>query len=400
MGDSPTRMTCTLDAKDLIAATGWAVRRVSKDSTDPILNGMLIEVYEGDDCPIVSLAGFDRDVSHAADVISATMDGAPGRVVVSGRKLAELVKTFPGKPVRMEEHDASLSLDCGSVHLRMPLMTAEDYPALPVAAESIGTIEAAVLREAVGRVIAAADQKGANSKPAQTGVLLTFEPDHIDLRTTNGYRVAVTVADWSASVLPVLEGGASVRALVPWAVLGDLAHVLEDGTVTIGFNGDTVSFTGPDRTVVSRLLDAAAFPVFRKLTERSDTATVVEIGALREALKRAELALEPKEAVTLAFSRLSEEDDADACGLTPGEVEVRGGDGGRETVSTTVECRHSGAAVNVRINPGYLADALVACGTSTAELTLPPDDRKPVLVTAPEVAGFLHLIMPIRELKS
>lgn len=385
MGESPTRMTCTLDAKDLIAAASWAVRRVSKDSTDPILNGMLIEAY--DDGPgAVRLTGFDRDVSHAADVISATMDGAPGRVVVSGRKLAELVKTFPGKPVRMEEHDASLSLDCGSVHLRMPLMTAEDYPALPVAAEPIGTIEAAVLREAVGRVIAAADQKGANSKPAQTGVLLTFEPDHIDLRTTNGYRVAVTVADWSAGALPVLEGGASVRALVPWAVLGDLAHVLEDGTVTIGFNGDTVSFTGPDRTVVSRLLDAAAFPVFKKLPERSNTATVVEIGALREALKRAELALEPKEAVTLAFS--------------PGEVEVRGGDGGRETVSTAVECQHSSAAANVRINPGYLADALVACGTPTAELTLPPDDRKPVLVTAPGVAGFLHLIMPIRELKS
>jgi DNA polymerase-3 subunit beta len=382
-------MSCTIEQPDLVDATQFAVKRVSKDSSDPILGGMLLEAYHGG---AFAVTGFDRDVSHSMEIPRTDIDESEGTAVVSGRKLAELVKTFPRKPVNLEQRDSTLVLTCGSVRCTLPLMTAEDYPSLPSTADPIGTINALVLREHVERVVGAADTKGENGKPEQTGIHCVFTATTLDMTATNGYRVAMTRAPWNANGV---DSG-SPLALVPWSVLGDFVHTLDaDAPVTIGLTDSVISLTGQNRTVVARMLNAGGYPKFKALPPKAGEPTTVDTAELGAALKRAVLALEPKEAVSLAF-------DGDT-------VAVHGGMdvGGRTAVSSGVACSHFDTdedgkripkpPLTITINPEYLGLALDACRSATAELTLVDDPRRPVLVTADRVDGFGWVIMPIRK---
>jgi DNA polymerase-3 subunit beta len=379
MGESPTRMACTIEQHDLLDATQFAVKRVGKDPTDPILGGMLLESYHGG---AFAVTAFDRDVSHSMEISRKDIDEQEGVVLVSGRKLAELVKTFPHKPVHLEERDTTLVIVCGPVRCTLPLMPAEDYPSLPATADPIGTIAAPVLREHVERVLSAADTKGDAAKPALTGIHCIFDPGVLRLTATNGYRVGMTKAPWSSA-----SGmNAPWVALVPWAVLGDFARTLDtDAPVTVGLTDTVISLTGQDRTVVARMLNAGEYPKFKGLSPKGDPPTTVDVSELQSAIKRAVLALEPKEPVTLAF-------DSDT-------VAVHGGREAddRSAVSTGVACKHAGPPITVTINPDYLGSALDACRSGVAELTLTDDARKPVLITVDGVDGFGWVIMPIRK---
>lgn len=374
MGASPTRMTCTIDPHDLASATAWAVKRVSKDSLQPMLAGMLLEVGEE-----FRATGFDGDVSTTA-TCPVTLDATPGAVVVSGRKLAELVKTFPKKPVVIEEEATLLRLACGSVKVALPKMTVEDYPTVTAAAAPFGTLDAPALREAIERVVAAADQRGTGGLPALTGVHLSFAAGELRLVASDKFRVAKARMAWDG---PDEEG----VALVPWAVLADVAHALDGpGTVTVGLADGLISLEGPGRVTVARLLGVGTFPAgLPKLKMAvSETPTTVAVAEMRVAIRRAEMALDPKvHTIDLAF--------------TPDSVTVSGDGRGLAAVSSEVDCKHYTAPAVLAVNYRYLDDALAACGTEVAELTLPVDARKPILITAPGVEGFGHIIMPIRK---
>lgn len=77
----------------------------------------------------LSLAGFDYEVSAQSRIEAAV--AAPGRVLVPGRLLAEIVRSLPPQPVDISVEGAEMVLRCGSAEFGLLTMPVEDYPALP-----------------------------------------------------------------------------------------------------------------------------------------------------------------------------------------------------------------------------------------------------------------------------
>ena len=69
------------------------------------------------------------------------------------------------------------------------MMPVDDYPTLPSAPESTGTIQGDVFTQAVAQVAIAADR--GDTLPILTGVRMEIEGDKITLLATDRYRLAM-----------------------------------------------------------------------------------------------------------------------------------------------------------------------------------------------------------------
>lgn len=378
-------MNFTTDPRKLASAVSWAARRVPSKPEQPILGGMLITMARESD--VVSFSGFDGDVSTTANLTADDCHHIADRVVVSGRLLAELVKSLPAQPVTLavdRDDDTYLDLTCGPVKATLPLMPAEDYPSLPTTPDNTGAVGMLDFAKQVGRVLPAYDMAGATGLPALTGMFLEFGDDHLRFAATNRYQMAVgSVRGFMLN--PDAAEAIDLPVVVPGLVVADVLKVCDsDGALTIGTAENAISFSTAERTIVSRMLDVKGFPNFAaRIPERDGTPTVVDVEEVVTALKRAAMVLDGPEPVTLDL------------GGYGGHLVMRAGSG-KGQVTAELFSDHSGPEIALTVNPTYLITALTSLGHKHAELTI-TGPASPILVTAPDDDTYRHVLMPIRK---
>src|ERR671915_295676 len=120
----------------------------------PVLGGVLVEATGGTDGDRLTVSGFDYETSARVE-LDATI-GDPGRVLVSGRLLADITRALPSKPVDLVVDGSRATINCGNSRFSLPTMPVEDYPQLPAMPQHAGTIAAGELAEAVAQVAVAA----------------------------------------------------------------------------------------------------------------------------------------------------------------------------------------------------------------------------------------------------
>jgi DNA polymerase-3 subunit beta len=351
-----------------------------------VLLGLLLEI--GPDG--LEISGFDYEVSSRVrlDVVSDT----PGRLLVPGRLLSEIVRSLPPSPVEMRLEGTRVVLTCGPARFTLPTLPVEDYPTLPTMPETAGTLGSDVFAAAVAQVALAAGRD--DTLPVLTGVRFEIEGDQLTLAATDRYRLAVRTLPWR----PV-DPGMSTTALVPARTLAETAKALATGPeITLALSGagsseGMIGFEGAGRRTTSRLLEGE-FPKYRSLLPSESTA-VAEIATapLVEAVKRVALVAARNAPVRLGFS---------ADGVV---LEAGGNDDAQ--ASEQLECGWQGSAsgepFQIAFNPQYLLDGLGAVGSDTATLSFTGPTRPAVLTgkrdsdeAAGAVAEYRYLLMPVR----
>jgi DNA polymerase-3 subunit beta len=375
---STTTIAFTVEAGALATATEQVARRIPRRPAIPTLACLLLEVADGR----LTVSAFDYDVAASAqvDVVGDTA----GRALVSGRLLAELVKTFPDRPVTARVDGTRLAVTCGSVKVKLPLMPAEDYPALPDTPPTIGVVDTEALAAAVTRVYPATDPTVANGVPMLAGIHLRIAGDRISVEGSDRYRAAIADLAWTPA-----DPNIDTVALVPATVVYETAKTFgaAGGPVTVGLvtteGGGLIGLTHPAGSVVARLL-ADKYPNLPSLfPPHVDQPTTLPVAALTAALKRAQIVHEAKTPVRLAF--------------TAEQVELTAADGDT-ALGDAVDCQHHGEPVTVGVNPDYLLDALTCLRADAAELHIAAPSR-PLLLTVPDDHTYRHVIMPIRNPK-
>ncbi|HET8640557.1 MAG TPA: DNA polymerase III subunit beta, partial [Pseudonocardiaceae bacterium] len=88
-------MEFELDRDTFADAVAWTARGLPARPVVPVTAGVLLEVDDG----LLHVTGFDFEVANRIEV--PVTDKAGGRVLVSGRLLAEIAKALPPKDVRV-----------------------------------------------------------------------------------------------------------------------------------------------------------------------------------------------------------------------------------------------------------------------------------------------------------
>jgi DNA polymerase-3 subunit beta len=370
--------------RDLLAdAVAWTARALPARPTAPVLAGMRLQA--GDD---LTLSTFDYEVSAQAKIAVAADE--PGTVLVSGRLLAEIVRSLPAKPVDISTDGTRTTVKCGSATFTMMLLPAEEFPTLPEMPNVTGTIGADTFASAISQVGIAAGRD--DTLPALTGIRVEINDDTLTMIATDRYRLAIRELRWN----PVAKG-LNTAVLIPARVLGDTARALTggaevsialsepDGAGTAGTGGDgIIGFEGSGRRTTTRLL-SGEYPRIQQLLP-TEYSAVAELPAapLAEAVKRVALVAERNTPVRLSFSA--------------GEVLLEAGTGDEAQASEAIEASFDGEDLQIAFNPQYLLDGIGAVDSDVARISFTSPTR-PAVVTGKGEAqpDYRYVLMPIRS---
>ncbi|MEE3851900.1 DNA polymerase III subunit beta [Gordonia sp. LSe1-13] len=379
-------------ARDEFAeSVAWVARSLPARPPVPVLGCVVLTADEG-----LEVSGFDYEVS-AQESIAAEI-AEPGKVLVSGRLLADITKALPNKPVDVSLDGSRVAITCGSAKFSLPTMPVEDYPELPESPAVTGTIPAQVFAEAIGQVAVAAGRD--DTLPMLTGVRVEIEDNRVVLAATDRFRLAVRELEWQPT-----GAGTTGAVLVPAKTLSESAKTAGTGTGEIslafgtgsGIGGEGIlGILGETKRTTTRLLDAE-FPKFRQLLPASHTAVAtIDSAPLLDAIKRVALVAERGAQVRMEFSE----------GLL---VLTAGGDeAGKAEEELPVQFH--GEPLTIAFNPGYLQDGLSAIGVPTVDFGFTTPSRPAVLrpssgeepvadesgaFVAPD-SVFTYLLMPVR----
>jgi len=132
--------------RDVFAdAVAWTARALPARPTVPVLAGMRLNATDQE----LTLSSFDYDVSALAKIPVDTQ--TPGSALVSGRLLAEISRSLPGRPVQINSEGGRAVLTCGSATFNLLTMPEDEYPALPEMPPAAGSVGSDAFATAVSR---------------------------------------------------------------------------------------------------------------------------------------------------------------------------------------------------------------------------------------------------------
>ena len=367
--------------RDVFAdAVAWAARSLPVRPSAPVLAGLLIEA--GDEGLVLS--AFDYETSARAE-LRADVSGE-GRVLVSGRLLADICRSLPNKPIDFELSGAKLELKCGSGRFSLQTMPVDEYPSLPTVPAASGVVSGDEFASAVSQAVTAAGRD--DMLPVLTGVRIEIEGERMSLLATDRFRLSHRELTWRPATTD-----ASLAALVPAKVLSDTAKNLSgDVTISISAAGGEgiIGFEGSGsdgvRRTTTRLLDGD-FPKVRSLfpSEHLTVATVSK-SELIDTVKRVALVAERNTAVQMKFS--------------DGEIVLDSQSGDEAQATEAVQAEINGDEIVTGFNPAYLLDGLSAIVGEKIDLAF-TQANKPVVISATDGgddSAFRYLLMPRRLL--
>jgi DNA polymerase-3 subunit beta len=365
----------------LSEAVGWVAKGLPSRPTVPILAGLLVEAADGQ----VTLSGFDYESSAQVSVPAEVADD--GRVLVSGRLLADICRSLPRDSVDLSGEAARVQVSSGSSRFVLQTLPLDEYPALPELPTASGVVSGEVFARAVGQVVNAAGRD--DTLPVFTGVRMEIRGSSISLLATDRYRLAVRTFEWEP-VVPDVDA----NALVPARTLAEVAKAMTGADLTLALGstrtGDgLIGFEGGGRRATSRLIDGD-FPKVRNLipAESAITSTVrVPTASLVEAVKRVALVAERTTPVRVTFA--------------DGTATLDAGSGEAAQATESVEVTLDGEPLTTGFNAGYLLDGLASIGAPIAHFAF-IQSTKPANLTglpspdATPTGDSAYILMPMR----
>jgi DNA polymerase-3 subunit beta len=344
-------------------AVSFAVRLLPQRTTLPILSGVLLETTERG----LQLSSFDYEVSARTEIEAEVQE--QGRVLVSGRLLADIANRLPNAPVELSTDENRVIVSGGSARFTLLSMPVAEYPSLPKVGEPDGALPASDFSGAIAQVAVAASRDDVT--PVITGVQLETAGERLSLVATDRYRVAIRALEWHG------EGTEASTALVPARTLQEVGRTFGNtGDVTIsitrGEDRELIAFGSAHRTVTSLLIKGNFPPVRRLFPETVENFAVVGTAELVEATRRVQLVLEREAALRYSFSQ-----DGlllDAAGSEQAQASER------------IDAVVTGDDTVVSLKPQFLLDGLSGVHTEFTRIaftkTENPNKPGPVLITA------------------
>lgn len=365
-------------------AVSFAVKLLPQRTTLPILSGVLIETTDSG----LTLSSFDYEVSAQTE-IAAEVEEA-GKILVSGRLLADIASRLPNSPVQFSTDDGRILVTCGSAKFTLLSMPVEEYPTLPQVAAESGLLPAESFATAVAQVAVAASRDDVT--PVITGVQLEVSENSLTLVATDRYRVAVRSIDWDSGDSRSTE---TLTALVPARTLQEIGKTFgHSGTISVAITNtddrELIAFRADRKTVTSLLIKGNFPPVKRLFPETVDNYAVINTAELIEAVRRVSLVLEREAALRFTFT---------IDGVT---LEAIGSE--QAQASESIDAHLNGSDTVVSLKPAFLLDGLGAVHSEFVRISFTktenPNKPGPVLITSqsskdqPGADNYRYLLQP------
>ncbi|PYM96499.1 MAG: DNA polymerase III subunit beta [Candidatus Rokuibacteriota bacterium] len=343
---------------------------VEPRQTLPILANVLLEA-EGES---VRMTATDLEVGARVSVPAKV--AGKGKITVSARKLAEIVKELPAAAVALKvTENVMVSLRCGGATYRLVGLAADDFPpVVPASPESWVSLDSKIMRDLLTQTSFAVSHD--ETRYALNGVLFVFQGKDIRMVATDGHRLAMSTRSLGKGV-----GGAT--GIVPRKAVSEIMRVLGSGEeVQVAITENQFVMQMPNFVMTARLIDGQ-FPNYEAVIPKAHPGKLVAArNTLSSALRRVSvMAEERNKPVKLALSPASLKVSASSQEL--GEAEE------------IVEVEYSGEEHVIGFNSRYLLEAMAALEKDRLVFEI-KDAQSPGVIKSAEDEGYCCVIMPMR----
>jgi DNA polymerase-3 subunit beta len=369
----------TATQEDLSHGLRVAGRAVATRSPLPITTNVLLATDEGR----LKISATNLDIAIST-WIDATVE-EEGAITLPAKLLGEFVDTLSGGPVEVAVKQGSQSAHIASGRFEANIrgMSADDFPAIPMAAdETAAAAEPDLFKEMIEQVVFATAMD--DTRPMLTGVLATFSGDKLTLAATDGFRLAVRVG-----VLAQPASG-DFSVIIPARTLAELAKILPGGDavdISVTPNRNQVVFRAKDLHVVSRLIEGN-FPNYRQIIpSKFATKVVVSTGDLLKATKIASFfSRDNSNAITI------EVQPGEGAGI--GNLVVTGAAAELGDDRGEIDAVVNGGGARVQFNSRYVSDVLGVLQAQQVGLEITGPNSAAVFRPIDSVE-YTHVVMPM-----
>lgn len=359
-------------ATDLIGALQVAVKALPARTTNPILEGVLIDASDGE----ITLTCSDERITIVTR-FPAEIE-VPGRGVVPGKLFNEVVRRLSEGDVTIAMNDHFMFTVRGSgSRTNIAGQDPDLYPKLP-RLDDVREVSLPqdMLKDMIQKTefaIAVDDMR-----EVLNGCLLEIENGNINMVALDGFRLAIRKEKCS-------ELGEPIAAIIPGRAVGDIGKLLSDDPeafANLSFGGNKLHIR-LEQTDIYVILVEGSFVKYRQIIPKDfATTVVVDLEPLRKGIDRAALIAREGNNNLLILK------------IADGEMAIEShsqiGD-----VFEKLDVQQEGGNVNIAFNVKYLTDVVRYVDAEQVRLHL-NSPIHPCIITPEGDDNYLHLVLPVR----
>lgn len=360
-------MKITIERAILLERLTQVVKAIDSKCQVPILEGVLIESNG-----VLTLTGADQRFAIST-TITEYEEHESGAVVIPAKKLLEIVKKLPNKPITITI-DGAQAIIQARAKVKLPAMDAEEYPRRVFPSGNMAEVSGKDLSRLVDNTKFAVSTNEAT--PILTGLNITQKDDQLTILATDRHRLSKQSSGLTSDL--GLEAGKTYTVDVK--PLEAAAH-LNLNTLEIGLSENELFIRTGDYQFISTLLDGT-FP---------DTSKIIPPEPKIKVLVNAEQLLKTLE---LADKIVEEKTKVVTFNVSEGELFVSAKDA-TSGMEEALEAEVEGENIKLSANCKYMIAALGCITTERVSIEL-TGVMAPVIIKAEGDDTGLHLVLPYR----
>ena len=363
-------MKITVNQKNLKKALSLVERVVSKNTSLPILNNILLKTENGR--LKVSATNLEIGVNY---IIGAKIEEI-GQIAVPARIISDFISNIMDDKVSLTTKNNILSINSERYKTQILGFDAKDFPIIPkIKSKPLAIIPTKLIRNSLITVLDSVAVS--ETRPELAGVLLDFNNDKIVFAATDSFRLTEKSVDF--------KNNQKQAFIIPRNTVVELIRVAGEleGDLSFSTSDNQVSFSNDDLEMVSRIVDGN-YPDYKKvIPEKSVSRVLVNRDELDKTIRIA----------GLFSSNISDI----KINCSEGKMAILAKNSDKGEIETLIEASLKNQPFEVSLNFHYLLDGLKILDTEKVIMEFtghgsplvirPNDDRKDVV----------YLIMPLRS---
>ncbi|CDE56058.1 MAG TPA: DNA polymerase III subunit beta [Clostridiales bacterium] len=367
------KIVCYKDT--LLKALNSVIKGVASKTTNPILEGILIQTNENQ----VKLTTYDMELGIEYIIDSDVKE--QGSTVVNAIMFSEIIRKLPDSEIYITLNSNNLlEIECEGALYKLTTMNPDEFPELPkIEIENSIDLEQNMLKNMIRKTIFAVSTE--ENRPIFTGCLFEVENNKLNVVAVDGFRLALR-----SIYLPVKVN--DFKAVIPGKTLNEINKILLDSFdhVKIGIAKNQALFEMENCKVVTRTLDGEFLNYKSVIPSNWETRIRVNKNSLQDSFERISL---------ISASSIEKEKKY------PVKVSV---DIGKITISCTNQTGEAkeeiyisteGKNIEAGFNPKYFLDSLKAIDDEEVFVEF-GTSISPCLIKSVENSEYVYMILPIR----
>ncbi len=357
---------------ELTEGLAMVTRALSARTTNPILDGILIEAGED----YIQLTCSDERITIITRVKADVEE--TGRGVVPGKLFTEMIRRMPAGSIKIVmTANFQFKISCMSSRMNLSGQDADLYP-LPgiVDGELEITLPQTMLKDMIAKTEFAIAQE--DMREVLTGCFLEVRGGDATMVALDGFRLAM-IKNACSEITGVLS------AIIPGRAVADIGRLLKDGpedfcNLSFERNRLHINLMGTDIYVV--LVEGEYIDYRKILPTQFSTRVVADVEPMRRSVDRAALIAREGNNNLVKFRCEG--------GVLSIESSSEIGD-----VHEEMEVEQQGADIKITFNVKYMLDVMRTIEDGRLEMNF-NTSITPCVINPVDNRDYLHLVLPVR----